>query len=1247
MERVTLGEDEEESEEESEPPDSNGGEVDVDTLTAVEDQEIEGVQAEAQEEVVDTVAEENGDVEQVAHEAEEDREVGEGVGEVAVRPPPPQIQQIVQVVQVLPPPNPPPLPAEARQQGQDQQLGGPAQGELLQTRVRPEIPGPERMMGDVEVDADGWAVIDCMGAWDCMLVKFAMLQEVPTQHQEVWVEAFSRVLQMIEDADDEQQMTRALKWLCFLPQALLRKPSRGGRSGRGLVAKRFNAVVVEDWGKLVTLWQKDMEKLGDRQMGRAVDRSEEDEVQFLRRTAVDLIGKGQVSKAVSRICSNGVANIQEPVIMEQIREKYPDRGRDTPVRVEKRQCVEGLGGLREDLQNLERGVAPGCGGLRNEFLKVLADKMSAEQMQLLESFGVNYLNGELQDWFYCVWLSVQSVALFKTVLRDTVRPIGIRNPLAKSFHRQAVQQNKQDLVSFLEPEQLVLSKGGAAKLVNTVRTMSESRRDFVVVKVDLKNAFNEVNRAAIIENLQTEPSLQHLAWFAAVSLSPEVGLESGGELWGKAAEGETQGDPKAGAFFCVAIQLEVRELCRAVREAEGVGVFGMDDGYVVGPEEVVFPAVERFERRLLERCGLVLQRTKTEVFSWDGVLPRDTPAGMVLAGSEVEGEFLPGYMCYGVPVGSREYVRHVLNEKVEQIAEQAEKAVKVLEGERQSLWSVVKWSLSQRFEYWLQLSYPSDVKEAAASLDRKLLRVLEACIGSLIPEGGASGCVIDGPADASIHGLSFQQLVVRLPIKMGGLGIRNQEQLRYAAFVGAVEQCVPQIGVSTGLCPGLAQQFGGDECFGRGMPADTRWEVMISSGCRLGQEFREAWEVLKREASQCAEWLDEELDGALAQPVRGAGIGCVTGATRKLVVEQLEKMWGKVLKTSLDHQADRRVRPVMSWTQRDKLSSAWLLALPAGDTCLSSPVFAEAAAALLCLPSPACADRIGCEVGKRRVDKYGDQVQAARVEGDNWRKRHDSIKLMLSKLFRWSRMPFQCEVFNLFAHLIPQQGLSRMERGRKRQGLVPDFLLELDGERGQKNDELAELKVICCCPSRYTLIPPPPHPDRETVKAVDKRARVLTEEYRKKARDVDRVYGGAVDGTVGRVQRKLLVYGEVRGLVFGAFGEASEGVHELVHLLANSRLKAEGLQQGRESAKGELGVVVGQVRRILSVTAVRAQAECLLSRLRSVGSGAGAAYGRRQGIMREEVNWARERQAQVVGRRQGRKVVRRGMFLLS
>ena len=59
-------------------------------------------------------------------------------------------------------------------------------------------------------------------------------------------------------------------------------------------------------------------------------------------------------------------------------------------------------------------------------------------------------------------------------------------------------------------------------------------------------------------------------------------------------------------------------------------------------------------------------------------------------------------------------------------------------------------------------------------------------------------------------------------------------------------------------------------------------------------------------------------------------------------------------------------------------------------------------------------------------------------------------------------------------------------------------------------------------------------------------------------------------------------------MVFGAFGEASDAVHDLMLKTAVSRVYAMGLQQGRNSYKGELGVTVGQVRRILSVAAVTA-----------------------------------------------------------
>ena len=61
--------------------------------------------------------------------------------------------------------------------------------------------------------------------------------------------------------------------------------------------------------------------------------------------------------------------------------------------------------------------------------------------------------------------------------------------------------------------------------------MVETRRDYVAVKVDICNVFNECNRAATIENLQAKPSINYMAWLAAVILAPETGLENGGVLW--------------------------------------------------------------------------------------------------------------------------------------------------------------------------------------------------------------------------------------------------------------------------------------------------------------------------------------------------------------------------------------------------------------------------------------------------------------------------------------------------------------------------------------------------------------------------------------------------------------------------------------------------------------------------------------------------------------------------------------------
>ena len=95
---------------------------------------------------------------------------------------------------------------------------------------------------------------------------------------------------------------------------------------------------------------------------------------------------------------------------------------------------------------------------------------------------------------------------------------------------------------------------------------------------------------------------------------------------------------------------------------------------------------------------------------------------------------------------------------------------------------------------------------------------------------------------------------------------------------------------------------------------------------------------------------------------------------------------------------------------------------------------------MLCFPSPACLAKFGEKIGRRSVDLYGDTVMAEKVVGYGWRRRHDSVKMVKMRLFsflRWAGINAKTEVFNLFSGDIPREGLSRLDRGRKRQGMVP------------------------------------------------------------------------------------------------------------------------------------------------------------------------------------------------------------------
>ena len=85
-------------------------------------------------------------------------------------------------------------------------------------------------------------------------------------------------------------------------------------------------------------------------------------------------------------------------------------------------------------------------------------------------------------------------------------------------------------------------------------------------------------------------------------------------------------------------------------------------------------------------------------------------------------------------------------------------------------------------------------------------------------------------------------------------------------------------------------------------------------------------------------------------------------------------------------------------------------------------------AAHLCLPSPAVVG--GGWVGKNTVrggaviDKFGDAVMNCKhLPGDTWRARHDTDKLVIGHECLHAGLFHDCEVYGLFANLIPGQAV--------------------------------------------------------------------------------------------------------------------------------------------------------------------------------------------------------------------------------
>ena len=400
-------------------------------------------------------------------------------------------------------------------------------------------------------------------------------------------------------------------------------------------------------------------------------------------------------------------------------------------------------------------------------------------------------------------------------------------------------------------------------------------------------------------------------------------------------------------------------------------------------------------------------------------------------------------------------------------------------------------------------------------------------------------------------------------------------------------------------------------------------------------------------------FLGVELEGPLSIPVEGAGEGSNDGSTRRKVTSWLEDCRAALLKKGLEEHLDQTARPVWAHPQLDKLSQGWILSLP-GPGGLGQAEFSETVARHLCLPSPCCASRVGESLGMRNltIDAFGDNIlSVSNIPGGAFTARHDSVKMTINSLILDSGIRADCEVFGLFRDLIPVEAMAEeegLQTGRGRQGLLPDFKLELPGEGagpgalGNVESTLAELKVIGAVETYY----PRGGARARSKKGVERRAGLIAGEYRRPLALLDTRYHGVEEGQTGPLLRRLERYGRLLTWVMGAWQEGSRDLHSLLDTLADHKVAVLGLARGREASEQERAQILSGYRRTLSTTAARATSGCLLGRLAKVGESNRAAAKRRVWAKREGERLEEERRAHWRAHVQGRGVMR-GEFVYT
>ena len=127
-------------------------------------------------------------------------------------------------------------------------------------------------------------------------------------------------------------------------------------------------------------------------------------------------------------------------------------------------------------------------------------------------------NAELPSWFYLLYGSSRLVPLVKAEAREPggdpdARPVAVGEVGLCAITRTVYAEAASVLADYLAPHQVAVGvPGGLDILVHGVRAFLRAQPEHVVVRFDLRNAYNEIDRCVALRRLAAVPELAHQGW---------------------------------------------------------------------------------------------------------------------------------------------------------------------------------------------------------------------------------------------------------------------------------------------------------------------------------------------------------------------------------------------------------------------------------------------------------------------------------------------------------------------------------------------------------------------------------------------------------------------------------------------------------------------------------------------------------------------------------------------------------------